>query len=108
MAASIVQLTPFPAGKLSVTLSPVAMPAPLLLRTTVNPIPEPALTLPASAVWLIDVVAHRTTTEAEAESEELLSVVKLAILSYEPQLPPEVLLTTCAWTLVLPASVVGL
>ena len=46
------------------------MPAPLLLRTTVNPIPEPALTLAASAVWLIDVVAHRTTTEAEAESEE--------------------------------------
>src|SRR5205823_11446631 len=108
LAASIVQLTPLPAGKLSVTLNPVAVPALPLLRTTVNPICEPALTLPASAVWLIDVVAHRTTTEAEAESEELLSVVKLAILSYEPQLPPEVLLITCAWTLVLPASVVGL
>ena len=105
---SIVQLTPLPAGKLSLTLNPVAVPALPLLRTTVNPICEPALTLAASAVWLIDVVAHRTTTEAEAEPEELLSVVKLAILSYEPQLPPEVLLTTCAWALVLPASVVGL
>ena len=28
--------------------------------------------------------------------------------SVNPQLPPEVLLTTCAWALVLPASVVGL
>ena len=100
-------MTPLPAGKLSVTLSPVAIPAPLLLRTTVNPIPEPALTLAASAVWLIDAVAHRTASEADAESDPPLSVVKLAVLLYVAQLALVVLVTTCAWVLVIPASVVG-
>ena len=108
LPGSIVQLTPLPPGKLSLTLNPVAMPAPPLLRTTVNPICEPALTLAASAVWLIEVVAHRTTSEAEAVAEELLSVVKLAISLYVSQLSSEVLLTICAWTVVLPARVVGL
>ena len=101
-------MTPLPPGKLSLTLNPVAVPAPPLLSTTVNPICEPALTLPASAVWLIEVVAHRITSEAEAVAEELLSVVKLAILLYVSQLFSEVLLTTCAWTVVLPARIVGL
>ena len=107
LAASIVQLTPLPAGKLSVTLNPVAVPALPLLRTTVNPICEPALTLPASAVWLIDAVAHRTASEADAESDPPLSVVKFAVLLYVPQLALVVLVTTCAWVLVIPASVVG-
>ena len=101
-------MTPLPPGKLSLTLNPVAVPALPLLRITVNPIGEPALTLSASDVWLIEVVAHRTTSEAEAVAEELLSVVKLAILLYVAQLSSEVLLTTCAWAVVLPARVVGL
>ena len=84
------------------------MPAPLLLRTTVNPIPEPALTLAASATWLIDAVAHRTASEADVESDPPLSVVKFAVLLYVPQLAVLVLLTTCAWALALPASVLGL
>ena len=86
VAGSIAQLTPLPPGKLSITLKPVAAPALPLLRTTVNPICKPALTLSASAVWLIEVVAHSTTREAEAVAEELLSAVKLALLLYVPQL----------------------
>ena len=101
-------MTPLPPGKLSLALNPVAVPAPLLLRTTVNPICEPALTLAASAVWLIDAVAHRTASEADAESDPPLSVVKLAVLLYVSQLALVVLLTTCAWMLVIPARVVGL
>jgi len=104
---SIVQLIPFPAGKLSFTLSPVAVPALLLLRVTVKPICEPALTLESSALSLIDVAAHRTVSEAIASPETSLSVVKLAVLLYEPQLAPMVLLTMCAWVVVIPASVVG-
>jgi len=49
-----------------------------------------------------------TTSEAEASPEPSLSVVKLAVLSYMPQLLVVVLLTTCAVVLVFPASVVGL
>ena len=108
LPASIDQLTSVPAGKLSVTLRPVAMVAVLLVRVTVKPICEPALTPAASATLLIDVVAHRTTSEAIASSEPALSVVKLAVLLYVPQLALVVLLTTCAWVVVLPASVVGL
>jgi hypothetical protein len=105
--ASIVQLISAPAGKLSVTLSPVAVPALLLLRVTVKAICEPALTLESSALSLIDVAAHRTVSEAIASPETALSAVKLAVLLYVPQLPPVVLVTTCAWVVVIPANVVG-
>jgi len=108
LLASIVQLTSLPAGKVSVTLNPVAVPALPLLRVTVKPICEPALTLASSATLLIDVVAHRTASEAIASSEPPLSVVKLAVLLYVPQLALVVLLTTCALVLVLPPSAVGL
>ena len=106
-AVSIVQLISVPVGKLSVTLKPVAVPALLLLSVTVKPICEPALTLESSALSLIDVAAHRTASEATASPEAALSVVKLAVLLCEPQLAPMVLLTMCAWVVVIPASVVG-
>ena len=80
LTASIVQLTSVPAGKLSLTLSPAAVPAALLLKVTVKPIWEPALTLAASATLLIVVVAQSTASAAEAEPEPSLSVVKLAVL----------------------------
>ncbi len=57
MPASIVQFTSVPAGKLSVTLRPVAVPAVLLLRVTVKPICDPALTVAASAVLVMATVA---------------------------------------------------
>ena len=108
LAVSIVQLISVPAGKLSLTLSPVAMPALPLLRVTVKPICEPAFTLASSATLLIDVVAHKTLSEAMASPETSFSVVKLAMLLYVTQLPLVVLLTTCPFALVLPASIVGL
>lgn len=53
MRASIVHKTPAPAGRLSVTESPVAVMGLLLVRVTVKPICEPALTLAASAVLVM-------------------------------------------------------
>ena len=80
MPASIVQLTSVPTGKLSVTLSPVAVPALLLVNVTLKPIWEPALTLATSAVLLIVTVAQSTVSEAEASPEPSFSVVKLTML----------------------------
>ena len=76
----IVQFTPVPSGRLSVTLKPVAVPALLLFSVTVKPICEPALTLTASAVFVILTVAQLTVVEAESEPEPSLLVVKLAVL----------------------------
>jgi hypothetical protein len=53
LPASMVQLTSAPAGRLSVTLSPVAAVTLLLVTVTVKPICEPALTLAASAVLVM-------------------------------------------------------
>jgi len=107
LPASIVQSTSPPAGRVSVTLSPVAVPAVLLVKVTVKPICEPAFTLTASAVLPMVTVAHSTVSESDAEPEPSLSVVKLIVLSYVPQLWPVVSLTTCAVVLVLPSNVVG-
>jgi hypothetical protein len=54
---SIVQFTSVPAGKLSVTLRPVAVVSLALVRVTVNPICDPAPTLPASAVLVMETSA---------------------------------------------------
>ena len=108
LSVSIAQITPAPAGKLSLTLNPVAVPALPLLKVTVKPICDPAFTLASSATLLIDVVAHKTLSEAIASPETSLSVVKLAMLLYVAQLPLVVLLTRCTFAVVLPANVVGL
>ena len=109
LPASIVQLISVPGGKLSVTLSPLAVPAVLLASVTLKPIWEPALTLAASDVLVTETVAQSTVSAAEAVPEPSLLVVKLAVLLYVvPQLWAVVLLTTCAFVLVLPDSVVGL
>jgi len=80
LPASMVQLTPVPAGRSSVTLSPVASPAPLLVSVTVKPIGEVAPTLTASAVFVMVTTGQSTVSEAEAEPEPSLAVVKLAVL----------------------------
>jgi hypothetical protein len=54
LPASIVQFTPVPAGKLSVTFSPVAIVSLLFVRVTVKAICNPALTLAASAVLAME------------------------------------------------------
>src|SRR5512142_2344915 len=48
---AIDQETPVPPGSGSLTLKPVAAPAPLFVTVTVNPIAPPALTDAASAVF---------------------------------------------------------
>lgn len=89
-------------------LRPVAVPALPLLRVTAKPICEPALTLASSATLLTEVVAHKTPSDAIAWPETSLLVVKLTMLLYVPQLPLAVLLTTCAFAVVLPTNIVGL
>jgi hypothetical protein len=79
LPASILQLTSAPVGKLSVTVSPVAVPVVVLLKVTVNPMGEPAVTLEASAVLLMLTVAQRTVSESDADPDPSLSVVKLAV-----------------------------
>jgi hypothetical protein len=51
---SIVQFTSVPAGKLSLTLRPVAAVSLLLVRVTAKPICDPDPTLAASAVLVIE------------------------------------------------------
>lgn len=65
---------------MSVTLSPVAVPAVLLVKVTVKPISDPALTLAASAVFVMVTVAHNTVSEADVSPDPSLPVVKLAVL----------------------------
>jgi len=52
-AGLIAQLTPDPPGRASLIMTPVAAPWPLLLMVTVKPIGSPALTVAASAVFVI-------------------------------------------------------
>src|SRR5436309_1312630 len=51
---AIDQLIPGPPGRASVRVVPVESPGPALCRVMVKPIGEPALTLVASAVLVID------------------------------------------------------
>ena len=80
LPASIVQLTPPPPGRLSLTLRPVAVPFALLLKVTLNPTCEPAITITASAVLAMLTSAQFTVVEAESEPEPSLLVLKLAVL----------------------------
>ena len=61
---SIDQLTPVPAGRLSVKLRPLAVPAPSLAIVTRKPICEPALTDTASAVLVRSRSAQMTVIVA--------------------------------------------
>ena len=54
------QLTPVPVGSGSLTVTPLAVPRPVLVTVTVNPIGSPALTDAASAVFVIWIVASST------------------------------------------------
>src|SRR5437867_2461521 len=104
---SMLQLTPAPAGRLSVKARPVARPSPLLQSVTVKPICSPALTDGASASFATSISAHRTSVVAEASSEPSLVVLTDAVLSYVPQLSFVVLLTTWTDALAPAARLVG-
>jgi len=60
-AGEIDQLIPVPVGRGSLTVTPVAVPVPdaLLFETViVNPICDPAFTVSASAVFVIEIDGH--------------------------------------------------
>src|SRR5204862_325181 len=58
-----------------------AIPVPLLVTETVNPMASPAETEALSADLATSMAAPRTSTEAEAVSDPSLVVVTLAVLS---------------------------
>ena len=80
LATTQVTPLPEPAGRLSLTVTPLAVPVPLLLTVTVKPIGSPALTVAASAVLLTWMLAGLQVMLAELLSLPSLVVVTLAVL----------------------------
>src|SRR5215472_18709497 len=78
---STVQLVPGFVGNTSVTVTPCAVPAPVLVTVSVNPIGSPAFTVPASGVLTIWMLAQFTVIDAVDWSLPSLDVVTLPVLS---------------------------
>ena len=94
------QLTPDPAGRLSVrvTLRAVPVPAaPLLDTVTVKPMALPALTVSWSGVLRTETFGQSTVVDAEAVTLPAVWLVALAVavLGYVAQLDAVVPLVTC-------------
>src|SRR5438874_650409 len=75
------QEVPGSAGSGSLTDTPLAVPAPLLVTVMVNPMVSPAETGWLSATLAMSMAAPSTTMDAEALSDPSLVVVTLAVLS---------------------------
>src|SRR5439155_827934 len=75
------QVVPVSAGSGSLTDTPLAVPAPLLVTVMVNPMVSPAETGELSATLATSMAAPRTTMECDALSDPSLVVVTLAVLS---------------------------
>src|SRR2546428_681780 len=82
LATTQVTPLPEPAGRLSLTVTPLAVPVPLLLTVTVKPIGSPALTVAASAVLLTWMLAGLQVMLAELLSLPSLVVVTLAVFFF--------------------------
>ena len=78
---SIDQFTPVPPGSGSLIETPVAEPAPVFVRVTVNPMSEPALTEALSAVLVIVRSGQFTVVEAESFPAPSFVLVNDAVLS---------------------------
>ena len=76
---------PEPAGRGSLTVTPLAVPAPGLPTTTVKPMRSPALTVRASGVLVIVMEAQSTVSDAGLEPLPALLVVTLGVLLYAAQ-----------------------
>src|SRR5438132_1209496 len=80
LATTQVTPLPEPAGRLSLTVTPLSVPVPLLLTVTVKPIGSPALTVAASAVLPLSLHDALPILLAELLSLPSLVVVTLAVL----------------------------
>ena len=80
------QLRPELLGRVSVTVTPWAVPAPLLLTVSVKPMVSPASTGLASAVLRMWMAAQLTVIEADELSLPSLLVLTPAVLGTKPQL----------------------
>jgi hypothetical protein len=94
-AGLMLQLTPAPVGKVSLSVADVAVPAPVLLTVSVYPIAAPAVTVAASAVFVRLSTGHCTVVVADACFEAELLALKVAVLAYAAQLDADVALVTC-------------
>ena len=74
------QSTPLPPGNGSESVTPFALPAPVLFTVMVKPIGSPALTEPASAVFVMCSAGHCTVVEALACTLGLFVAWALAVL----------------------------
>src|SRR5437016_2280104 len=75
------QEVPASVGRASFRATLRAIPVPLLVTVTVNPMASPAETEALSADLATSMAAPRTSTEAEAVSDPSLVVVTSAVLS---------------------------
>jgi len=92
----MLQLTPVPDGRGSLSAAEVAAPVPVLLAASVYPIDVPAATVAASAVLVRLSAGHCTVVVADDCTELLLLALRVAVLAYAAQLDAEVALVT--WT----------
>src|SRR5437899_2999511 len=75
-----------PAGSASVSVAPFAVPVPVLLTHTLNPIVPPATTLAASAFFTIVRLGQSTVVVALAATVPKFVALALALLGYAAQL----------------------
>src|SRR5437899_1445802 len=80
LATTQVTPLPEPAGRLSLTVTLLAVPVPLLLTVTVKPIGSPALTVASSAVLLTSMLDGFFPTRRSSDLLPSLVVVTLAVL----------------------------
>jgi hypothetical protein len=94
-AGLMLQLTPVPDGKGSLSAAAVAVPAPVLPAVSVYPIDAPATTVAASAVLVIANAGHCTVVVADDCFDVELLALNVAVLAYAAQLDADVALVTC-------------
>jgi hypothetical protein len=80
-AGLMLQLTPVPVGKVSLSVADVAVPAPVLLAVSVYPIDAPAVTVAASAVFVRLSAGHCTVAVAVDCTELALLALAVAVLA---------------------------
>ena len=94
-AGLMLQLTPAPDGRGSLSAAEVAGPGPALVAASVYPMDVPAETDAASAVLVRPSTGHCTVVVADDCTELPLLALSVAVFEYAAQLDAEVALVTC-------------